>query len=111
MSGPATTERLFSWTVVERGGDPPALGAVGVCDDQGKAVRRLAEALREAPAGALGLVHSVTRPWWTDGYWYGDLLVRVQVDSGTGTVVARRGGGQPMDDVFAEAARVCAQMS
>lgn len=104
--------RLYSWTIFKAIGDPPELGAVGVCDDQGRALTRMSEALREAPAGAQGLVHKVTCNPVKLAYWYDDLVARAQVNPSTGAVeVAERhpteGWGR-LGDVFAEMAEACA---
>lgn len=102
---------LFSWTVVENFGDPPGLGAVGACDDLGRAIDRLADALQDSPLGAVGLLHKVTLDLIENGYWYTDLLARAVVEGTTDVAVACEGmsGGlsEPLSDVFAEAVRAC----
>ncbi|WP_157996122.1 hypothetical protein [Thermomonospora amylolytica] len=84
---PEAAFELFSWTVVERDGDPPVLGAVGVCDDRRRALRRMVEALADAPGGACGLVHKVSLHPVERGYSYDGLVARAWQDACTGEVM------------------------
>jgi hypothetical protein len=77
---------LFSWTVVTRHDDLRRVGACGVCDDRVRAMRHLGEALLEAPAGAVGLVHRVTVGVAGLGYLYDGLIARGRLDPATGTI-------------------------
>jgi hypothetical protein len=86
--------QLYSWTVIDQVGDPPLLGALGVCDDRQRALSRLSEALREAPAGARGVVHKVTVSLAEVGYWYDEVIALAEFDAATGAVVHRDVGPQ-----------------
>jgi hypothetical protein len=92
MHGHVSAPPLFSWSVITRSGNSgksPLLGAVGVTDDQERALERLCEALRDAPAESRGLMHKVTVSMAKPGHYYYDgLLVRVTVDACTGAVVS-----------------------
>ncbi|HEX2313878.1 MAG TPA: hypothetical protein VHJ17_09100 [Thermomonospora sp.] len=77
---------LFSWTVVTCHGDARHVGACGVCDDRARALARLGDALLEAPAGAVGLVHRVTVGGVRPGYLYDGLVARARLNTATGTV-------------------------
>jgi hypothetical protein len=75
---------LFSWSLILR---DDHLGAVGVSDDQDRALESLCEALRNAPVeGARGLLHKVTVNLAKPVYYYHRLLVRAAVDACTGVV-------------------------
>jgi hypothetical protein len=87
-SQPTPAPELWSWTVLIPGAATRGLGAVGVSDDRQQVVTNLTQALREAPAGAQGLVHQVTVAWaFTPVYHYEGLFARAEVDDGTGTVI------------------------
>lgn len=81
--------QLYSWTVIDRVGDPPHLGALGISDDRERAVTRLAEALKQATPGAHGLVHKVAVSIAEVGYWYGPPMIRLDVDKATGDVIVK----------------------
>ncbi|SEG80184.1 hypothetical protein SAMN04489712_11334 [Thermomonospora echinospora] len=83
---PSRRPALFSWTVVTRHDDLRRVGACGVCDDRARAMRHLGEALLEAPAGAVGLVHRVTVGVAGLGYLYDGLIARACLDPATGTI-------------------------
>jgi hypothetical protein len=78
--------RLYSWTIVERYGDAPHLGALGVSDNRRKALSAMTDALQVAPTGSFGIVHQVTVSLAGVGYWYDSEVVRAQVDPVTGAV-------------------------
>ncbi|MDB4873167.1 MAG: hypothetical protein JWL97_4171 [Gemmatimonadales bacterium] len=100
--------QLFSWTVIQRG-DPPHLGALGICDDQQRALTRLSEALQSAPAGAQGIVHKVVVSLAEVGYWYGPPIITAEVDAVTGDVVLTEaespGGWDHLNGILREAVR------
>jgi hypothetical protein len=79
--------RLYSWTVVTPRGDSSDLGALGVTDDRARALAHVGEELRDAPAGARGLVHKVMLSFSRPGYLYEALEARGRYDPGTGAVV------------------------
>lgn len=81
--------QLYSWTVIDRAGDPPQLGALGVSDNPQRALARLSDALRDSPASEYGVVHKVTVSQAEVGYWYGEVIVRAELDEATGAVVHR----------------------
>lgn len=69
------------------GRDSPALGALGVTDDRNRALTHVGDALRDAPAGARGLVHKVLLSFSRVGYLYEGLEARGRFDPASGTVV------------------------
>jgi hypothetical protein len=82
--------RLYAWTVFNRPGDPkdpPDLGAVGVVDEEHRALRALTAALRDSPPEARGFVHIVTVCTVTSGYRYGRLIADGHLDPATGAAV------------------------
>jgi hypothetical protein len=105
MSGTSARARsaypqLYSWTVIDRVGDPPQLGALGACEDRDRAVSWLSEALRDAPPSAYGVIHKVAVSLAEVGYWYGPPIITAKVDGQTGDVVlseteASGGWGHP----------------
>lgn len=106
----ASDDGLFSWTVVERDGAPPSLGAVGVSSDRSRATVGLVDALWDAPADSYGLLHKVTVRLDARGYWYDRLLARAHVSSEVGAVVmaahvSADSGRGPAGDVFTEIGR------
>jgi hypothetical protein len=84
---PWSPPRLYSWTVVASGKNSPALGALGITDDRNRALTRVGDALRSAPAGARGLVHKVMLSFSRPGYLYESLEARGRFDPVSGTVV------------------------
>ncbi|MBC6456314.1 hypothetical protein [Actinomadura sp. HBU206391] len=89
------------------GTDPFHRGAAGVCDDRQRVFARVTEALREAPPGSRGLVHSVTLSFSRIGYVYESLIARGRFDAASGVVVwedvSARGGWGRLDTLFAGA--------
>lgn len=83
--------KMFSWAVVTEVGDPPRLGAVGVCGDRDDAVRRLVEALKTSPIGAFGLVHRVQLGAAGGYYGYRWLLAKARRVTSTRVVVEEWG--------------------
>lgn len=79
--------RLYSWTVIAPEEGSAALGAVGVTNDRTRALASLGDALRDAPAGARGLVHKVRLSFTRPSYLYQGLDARGRFDPGTGAVV------------------------
>jgi hypothetical protein len=79
--------RLYSWTVIAPEEGSAALGAVGVTNDRTRALASLGDALRDAPAGARGLVHRVLLSLINPGYMYESLEARCRYDPDSGTVV------------------------
>ncbi|GAA2084055.1 hypothetical protein [Actinomadura alba] len=78
---------LFSWSVVTRCDGAVLLGAVGVTDEEQRALAGLGDALREAPAGARGLVHRVMLSFARCGYVYESLIARAALDPRSGAIV------------------------
>lgn len=87
FQGPKPTTGAFPWTIVVSFGDPPALGAVGVCDDRDRAMRDLCDALVAAPSGAVGLLHKAVHNPMGGEYWYTGLLAEVRLNPLGDTVV------------------------
>lgn len=89
------------------GCDPLGLGAAGVCGDRQRVFARVADALREAPQGSRGLVHSVTLSFSRIGYVYDSLIARGRLDAVSGAVVwddlSAHGGWGRLDTDFAGA--------
>lgn len=79
--------RFYSWTVVTPEASSLGLGALGVSDDRNRALTNLSDALRDAPAGARGLVHKVMLSFTRPGYLYEALVARGRFDPGSGTVL------------------------
>ncbi|MBA9007255.1 hypothetical protein [Thermomonospora cellulosilytica] len=107
---PTARRGLYSWTIVEALGDPPALGAVGVCDDRERAMQEMADALRAtSQEGAFGLLHKVERRLVGIGYWYSDLLALAHIDPDRDALVVSEGepsgSRKPLSDVFCEVVR------
>lgn len=101
---------LFPWTIVEALGDPPELGAVGVCSDRDRALRKMVDALRTAPPGAFGLLHKVALSPDCRGYRYSGPLLRVAIGDRADAVVMVEhegdgGGRMRPGDIFAEIVR------
>jgi len=107
MKGPWRPPRIYSWTIVAPGGDPLRLGAAGVCGDRQRVFARVTEALREAPPGSRGLVHSVTLSFARVGYVYDSLIARGRLDTASSAVVwddlSAHGGWGRLDALFAGA--------
>jgi hypothetical protein len=60
---------------------------VGVSDDRNRALINVGDAVRDAPAGARGLVHKVMLSFTRPGYLYERLEARARFDPGNGAVV------------------------
>ncbi|MEW2358860.1 hypothetical protein [Spirillospora sp. NPDC029432] len=71
--------RLFAWDVAQ-------LGAGGVSDDAAVAAERLLDALRDAPAGAEGVVRRVALGAWCEYVDLGE-VARARRDAGGEVVV------------------------
>ncbi|MBA9005926.1 hypothetical protein [Thermomonospora cellulosilytica] len=102
---------MFSWTVVEPG-ETPRLGAVGVCDDRDRAVRRLVEAMQDSPAGAVGVLHRV-HLGMGGAYYYDRLLAGMRRDGDVLRVEEWGAGGLPgaAGDLYDEIKRLPAGMA
>jgi hypothetical protein len=60
MTNEHVTTCLHTWAIVTPDADGnPVHNPVGVCGTAEQATQRVAEALQEAPSGAVGVVHSV----------------------------------------------------
>jgi hypothetical protein len=80
--------RVFTWDTYRLGSDGMTFGACGSTTDRRRAMQCLGDALRDAPAGACGVVFKVeVDPIGTAKYRYGGIIARAQHDASSGCVV------------------------